>query len=108
MFSGGLFWKFMTVAELNDAGLILFPVECRMPECQMRVGGRQYRCGQLVPSDIDPDPEGFSTGISGVFGSGAMIAVGSRSVKDAERDLTIVYNVILNRIRPPQDLPPAT
>jgi len=34
-------------------------------------------------------------GVVTVFGSGAMIGVGSRSVEDAKRDLTIAYKMIL-------------
>ena len=34
-----------------------------------------------------------------IFGSGVMIGVGCKSVKDAESDLTIAYNVILNIVR---------
>jgi len=37
-------------------------------------------------------------GIVTVFASGVMISVGSRSVEEAERDLTIVYNTILSHI----------
>jgi TATA-box binding protein (TBP) (component of TFIID and TFIIIB) len=37
-------------------------------------------------------------GVVTVFGSGAMISIGSRSVEEAERDLTIAYNVILKHM----------
>ena len=38
-------------------------------------------------------------GIVIVFSSGAMISVGSKSVEDAQRDLTVAYNVILNGMK---------
>ncbi len=31
-----------------------------------------------------------------VFGSGKMIGVGTKSVKDAEKDLTIAYTMLMN------------
>jgi TATA-box binding protein (TBP) (component of TFIID and TFIIIB) len=48
----------------------------------------KYRCAYLKV-------EGMGSIVT-VFSSGAMISVGSRSVKDAEKDLTIAYNVILS------------
>jgi TATA-box binding protein (TBP) (component of TFIID and TFIIIB) len=59
-----------------------------LPE-QVRLNSRypRYRCAYVKI-------EGMK-GIVTVFGSGAMISVGSRSVEDAERDLTIAYNIIL-------------
>jgi TATA-box binding protein (TBP) (component of TFIID and TFIIIB) len=50
----------------------------------------KYRCAYVKV-------EGMK-GVVTVFGSGAMISVGSRSVEDAERDLTIAYNTILSHI----------
>ena len=50
----------------------------------------KYRCAYVKV-------EGMK-GVVTVFGSGAMISVGSRSVEDAERDLTIAYNRILSHI----------
>jgi hypothetical protein len=38
-------------------------------------------------------------GVVTVFGSGALIAVGSRSVEGAKRDLTIAYSTILSALR---------
>ena len=38
-------------------------------------------------------------GIVIVFSSGAMISVGSKSIEDAERDLTVAYYVILNGMK---------
>jgi TATA-box binding protein (TBP) (component of TFIID and TFIIIB) len=50
----------------------------------------RYRCAYVKV-------EGMK-GVVTVFGSGAMISVGSRSVEEAERDLTIAYNMILSHI----------
>ena len=63
-----------------------------LPE-QVKLNPRypKYRCAYVKV-------EGMK-GIVAVFSSGAMISVGSRSVEDAERDLTIAYNVILNIAR---------
>jgi TATA-box binding protein (TBP) (component of TFIID and TFIIIB) len=60
-----------------------------LPE-QVKLNPRypKYRCAYVKV-------EGMK-GIVTVFGSGAMISVGSRSVEDAERDLTIAYNMILS------------
>jgi TATA-box binding protein (TBP) (component of TFIID and TFIIIB) len=62
-----------------------------LPE-QVRLNPRypRYRCAYVKV-------EGMK-GVVTVFGSGVMIGVGSRSVEDAERDLTIAYNTILSRI----------
>jgi TATA-box binding protein (TBP) (component of TFIID and TFIIIB) len=38
-------------------------------------------------------------GIVTVFGSGAIISVGSRSMEEAGRDLTIAYNMILKQAK---------
>jgi TATA-box binding protein (TBP) (component of TFIID and TFIIIB) len=51
----------------------------------------KYRCAYVKVEGM--------RGIVTVFGSGALIGVGSRSVEDVERDLTIAYNVILNLVR---------
>jgi len=51
----------------------------------------RYRCAYVRV-------EGMK-GIVTVFDSGAMIGVGSKSAEDAERDLTIAYNVILSIAR---------
>jgi len=48
----------------------------------------RYRCAYVKLDGMK--------GIVTVFGSGAMISVGSRSVEDAQRDLTIAYNAIMN------------
>jgi len=48
----------------------------------------KYRCAYLKI-------EGMRSIVT-IFSSGAMICAGSRSVEDAERDLTIAYNIILN------------
>jgi TATA-box binding protein (TBP) (component of TFIID and TFIIIB) len=59
-----------------------------LPE-QVRLNSRypNYRCAYVKV-------EGMK-GIVTVFASGAIIGVGSRSVEDAEKDLTIAYNMIL-------------
>jgi TATA-box binding protein (TBP) (component of TFIID and TFIIIB) len=51
----------------------------------------RYRCAYVKV-------EGMRSIVT-VFDSGAMISTGSRSVEDAERDLTIAYNVILSIAR---------
>jgi TATA-box binding protein (TBP) (component of TFIID and TFIIIB) len=63
-----------------------------LPE-QVKLNPRypRYRCAYVKV-------EGMK-GVVTVFGSGAMISVGSRSVEEAERDLTIAYNMILSRIK---------
>jgi|GEM_PF-1808312 len=73
--------------EVNLESLIkLFPRYVKLNPKYPR-----YRCAYVKLDGMK--------GIVTVFSSGVMISVGSRSVEDAKRDLTIAFNAILNGVK---------
>jgi TATA-box binding protein (TBP) (component of TFIID and TFIIIB) len=62
----------------------LFPKEAKLNSSYPK-----YRCAYLKADGM--------VGVVTIFGSGAMISVGSKSVEAAKRDLTIAYNMVLRQ-----------
>jgi TATA-box binding protein (TBP) (component of TFIID and TFIIIB) len=62
----------------------LFPKEAKL-----NLSYPKYKCAYLKADGMED--------VVTVFGSGAMIGVGSRSVEAAKRDLSIAYNMILGQ-----------